>query len=182
MIRFFESLKLNDYPLWERYPSNWTIPLCENDLSGRGVPGTPEKAKLPLRKWLRSGCFFMVGQWKSPEIKDFWAKWKGRQFLSKLPTFCGGDGEIRLHQIFPCGRRENLIKVSTSFWTGRWTCHRHVRTWFESLHALWKTHPPPYGRGCVFLAEMERFELSKSFWPLHDFQSCALDQLRDFSR
>ena len=24
--------------------------LCENDLSGRGVPGTPEKAKKPLRK------------------------------------------------------------------------------------------------------------------------------------
>ena len=32
-----------------------------------------------------------------------------------------------------------------------------------------------------FLAEMERFELSRSFCPLHDFQSCALDQLRDIS-
>ena len=31
------------------------------------------------------------------------------------------------------------------------------------------------------LAEMERFELSIPFWGIHDFQSCALDQLRDIS-
>ncbi len=35
---------------------------------------------------------------------------------------------------------------------------------------------------CLFiLAEMERFELSIPFWGIHDFQSCALDQLRDIS-
>ncbi|GEM_PF-4563860 len=28
------------------------------------------------------------------------------------------------------------------------------------------------------MAEKERFELSKPFWGLHDFQSCALDQAR----
>ena len=39
----------------------------------------------------------MAGQRKSPEIKGFRAKRKGRQFLSKLPTFYGGDGEIRMH-------------------------------------------------------------------------------------
>ena len=31
------------------------------------------------------------------------------------------------------------------------------------------------------MAEMERFELSIPFWGIHDFQSCALGQLRDFS-
>ena len=30
----------------------------------------------------------------------------------------------------------------------------------------------------IFLAEKERFEPSKRFWRLHDFQSCALDQTR----
>lgn len=33
-----------------------------------------------------------------------------------------------------------------------------------------------------FLAEKERFELSNRFSRLHDFQSCALDQLGDFSK
>ena len=32
-----------------------------------------------------------------------------------------------------------------------------------------------------FMAEKEGFEPSKPFWGLHDFQSCALGQLRDFS-
>ena len=32
------------------------------------------------------------------------------------------------------------------------------------------------------MAEMERFELSIPFWGIHDFQSCALDQLRDISK
>ena len=35
--------------------------------------------------------------------------------------------------------------------------------------------------GDFFLAEKERFELSNRLWRLHDFQSCALDQLGDFS-
>ncbi len=35
---------------------------------------------------------------------------------------------------------------------------------------------------CCFLAEKERFELSNRFSRLHDFQSCALDQLGDFSK
>ena len=34
----------------------------------------------------------------------------------------------------------------------------------------------------VSLAEKERFELSKPFWGLHDFQSCALDQARRLLR
>ena len=34
----------------------------------------------------------------------------------------------------------------------------------------------------VNMAEKERFELSRPFWGLRDFQSRALDQLRDFSK
>ena len=33
----------------------------------------------------------------------------------------------------------------------------------------------------AFLAEKEGFEPSIPFWGIHDFQSCALGQLRDFS-
>ena len=33
-----------------------------------------------------------------------------------------------------------------------------------------------------FLAEKEGFEPSIPFWGIHDFQSCALGQLRDFSK
>ena len=32
-----------------------------------------------------------------------------------------------------------------------------------------------------FMAEKEGFEPSIPFWGIHDFQSCALGQLRDFS-
>ena len=32
------------------------------------------------------------------------------------------------------------------------------------------------------LAEKEGFEPSIPFWGIHDFQSCALGQLRDFSK
>lgn len=39
----------------------------------------------------------------------------------------------------------------------------------------------PLGYKAFWLAEMERFELSIPFWGIHDFQSCALDQLRDIS-
>ena len=35
--------------------------------------------------------------------------------------------------------------------------------------------------GFVFMAEKEGFEPSIPFWGIHDFQSCALGQLRDFS-
>ncbi len=31
------------------------------------------------------------------------------------------------------------------------------------------------------MAEMKRFELLIPLWGIHDFQSCALDQLRDIS-
>lgn len=39
----------------------------------------------------------------------------------------------------------------------------------------------PLRRKAFTVAEMERFELSIPFWGIHDFQSCALDQLRDIS-
>ena len=36
--------------------------------------------------------------------------------------------------------------------------------------------------GVIFMAEKEGFEPSIPFWGIHDFQSCALGQLRDFSK
>ena len=47
-----------------------------------------------------------------------------------------------------------------------------------------KTKPPEiYTREVtVAMAEKERFELSKPFCGLHDFQSCALDQARRLLR
>ena len=36
--------------------------------------------------------------------------------------------------------------------------------------------------GVNFMAEKEGFEPSIPFWGIHDFQSCALGQLRDFSK
>ena len=43
-----------------------------------------------------------------------------------------------------------------------------------------KKHPVQLN-GVLFLAEKEGFEPSIPFWGIHDFQSCALGQLRDFS-
>ena len=59
------------------------------------------------------------------------------------------------------------------------TCHRHVgNKLFKSL--LRKKEPTADAIGS-FLAEKEGFEPSIPFWGIHDFQSCALGQLRDFS-
>ena len=41
------------------------------------------------------------------------------------------------------------------------------------------THPKGW---VLFMAEKEGFEPSIPFWGIHDFQSCALGQLRDFSK
>ena len=43
-------------------------------------------------------------------------------------------------------------------------------------------NPRKYYLQGLSLAEKERFELSKPFWGLHDFQSCALDQARRLLR
>ena len=40
---------------------------------------------------------------------------------------------------------------------------------------------PIHWMGLFFMAEKEGFEPSIPFWGIHDFQSCALGQLRDFS-
>ena len=42
--------------------------------------------------------------------------------------------------------------------------------------------PSLYHNEGVFMAEKEGFEPSIPFWGIHDFQSCALGQLRDFSK
>ena len=44
-----------------------------------------------------------------------------------------------------------------------------------------KTPKPLETLGVLGLAEKEGFEPSIPFWGIHDFQSCALGQLRDFS-
>ena len=44
-----------------------------------------------------------------------------------------------------------------------------------------KTNPTRLD-GVYFMAEKEGFEPSIPFWGIHDFQSCALGQLRDFSK
>ncbi len=49
---------------------------------------------------------------------------------------------------------------------------------FKSLLLIKITSPKGEA---IFMAEKEGFEPSKPFWGLHDFQSCALGQLRDFS-
>ena len=52
---------------------------------------------------------------------------------------------------------------------------------------LFKSHLTTYKNnpilldGVIFMAEKEGFEPSIPFWGIHDFQSCALGQLRDFS-
>ena len=51
------------------------------------------------------------------------------------------------------------------------------RKGFISLKKTWAL----YQRTGLFLAEKEGFEPSIPFWGIHDFQSCALGQLRDFS-
>ena len=50
---------------------------------------------------------------------------------------------------------------------------------FKSL-LTYKTKPIQTDGFCS-MAEKEGFEPSIPFWGIHDFQSCALGQLRDFS-
>ena len=78
-----------------------------------------------------------------------------------------------------CGPRLNY----EGFSHGLKTCHRHV------FLTAFQIHPSPQhekrtlsGRiRFFFMAEKEGFEPSIPFWGIHDFQSCALGQLRDFS-
>ncbi len=51
---------------------------------------------------------------------------------------------------------------------------------FKSLLAAIKMNPTHRVR-FILMAEKEGFEPSIPFWGIHDFQSCALGQLRDFS-
>ncbi|MDY3860053.1 MAG: SDR family NAD(P)-dependent oxidoreductase [Candidatus Limivicinus sp.] len=64
-----------------------TIPLCENDLSGRGGTRSLHNNKQPLRKMLRGGCS-RSGLWPEvPEIRGFQAKRKERQFYQNYRSF-----------------------------------------------------------------------------------------------
>ena len=57
----------------------------------------------------------MAGQRKSPEIKGFRAKRKGRQFLSKLPTFYGGDEGIRTLDLTDANRTLSQLSYAPVF-------------------------------------------------------------------
>ena len=46
---------------------------------------------------------------------------------------------------------------------------------------LWREKRRLLSQSSHFMAEKEGFEPSIPFWGIHDFQSCALGQLRDFS-
>ena len=83
----------------------------------------------------------------------------------------GGEGGICLHfrecenkGAAPSSRRRQLS-------TGQ--LYRKVQI------PIIKKRPP---ERVVFLAEKEGFDPSIPFWGIHDFQSCALGQLRDFSK
>ena len=73
----------------------------------------------------------------------------------------------------------DLQSEINGFSHGLKTCHRHVSlTAFQIPFAIKRA--PHWG--ALFMAEKEGFEPSIPFWGIHDFQSCALGQLRDFSK
>ncbi len=63
------------------------------------------------------------------------------------------------------------------------TSHRSVAFDCSNLSFLFRQRKmtPPKRVRSFSLAEKEGFEPSIPFWGIHDFQSCALGQLRDFS-
>ena len=63
------------------------------------------------------------------------------------------------------------------------TLHRSVAFDCSNLSFLFRQRKmtPPKRVRSFSLAEKEGFEPSIPFWGIHDFQSCALGQLRDFS-
>ena len=71
-------------------------------------------------------------------------------------SFFGGDGEIRPARAPRRHAHGHRNRPPACF-------SRFARALFESLLSLMKKNPPPDGGGLSFMAEMERFELSKSF-------------------
>ncbi len=103
--------------------------------------------------------------------------------IKKDTTQMGGVSLLHMHfRPHPCRVRPKVHGFShgltnsppdcwlPSLWSGRP---------FKSLLDKKGHHPDGW---CPILAEKEGFEPSKPFWGLHDFQSCALGQLRDFSK
>ena len=77
-------------------------------------------------------------------------------------------------------KREKTIRESTE---KEYKGDREIRLFdiHSNLSTTNRKRKPHLKGEVFFLAEMERFELSIPFWGIHDFQSCALDQLRDIS-
>ena len=57
----------------------------------------------------------------------------------------------------------------------------HLHLFIQIPLPFYQKRTPILLDGSSFLAEKEGFEPSIPFWGIHDFQSCALGQLRDFS-
>ena len=96
---------------------------------------------------------------------------------SKIYSLPGGEGGICLNFLHSrklrCCRRRDRRQS---------TVHRTVETYFQipPFRQIKKDHI--LKDVVFFMAEKEGFEPSIPFWGIHDFQSCALGQLRDFSR
>ena len=82
-------------------------------------------------------------------------------------------------------RRRDLSKYGShqflNWWLQQFTGLLHL--FFKSLFSFSVIRKTPIRLDWGFLmAEKEGFEPSIPFWGIHDFQSCALGQLRDFSK
>ena len=87
-----------------------------------------------------------------------------------------GFGCIRVRE---CNANEGVAAVETGGKRRSSASHSII----QIPHVLLRQKITPIQLdGCYFLAEKEGFEPSIPFWGIHDFQSCALGQLRDFSK
>ena len=91
-------------------------------------------------------------------------------------SLLGGEGGICLHFLqsrkLRCCRRQDRRQS---------TVHRTVEFIFQIPPARYIKKNHIHKDVVFFMAEKEGFEPSIPFWGIHDFQSCALGQLRDFS-
>ena len=94
------------------------------------------------------------------------------------------DGIPGLFHFLPClAEKEGFGTLRCEFRLGGIqqvsTGHLHLIVQIPPLPG--QKEDPVLTDGVFFLAEKEGFEPSIPFWGIHDFQSCALGQLRDFS-
>ena len=100
-------------------------------------------------------------------------------FIEILKNISGMVGKGRRRDLFTFSP---VVKIAVMMRSNphQVTVRRTVAFVFPILHQHNKKQHPSERIG-VILAEKEGFEPSIPFWGIHDFQSCALGQLRDFS-